>query len=116
MENQTNGKDNNAVKAKPKTLDDLWGYKMAKFPTNNLEEYRKKLSIMNKADLQAECLRIHEYPNDDRTRMEEKLLKQFRLWTVATEQTDVQATVIPDNDRTAKARRIIADMTGNAMI
>src|SRR5688572_3815678 len=80
---QTDGKDWEAPKARPKSLAALWGYKGDNYGTDSEEEYKKKLSKMNKADLQHACIKVGLMPHDSRQIMTERLFKQFRQHVAA---------------------------------
>ena len=116
MKTQIDGKDWEGARKKPQSLDEIFGYnKNTKFPTTSEAEYIAKLKKMNKADLQNECLRIHEVPHDERPRMEDKLLKQFRRWASSMKTPTKEQVIIPDNDKTQKAHRALANLLGAPM-
>lgn len=60
------------------SLDQVFGFSLAKYKTQNENEYETSLAEMNLADLQRECVRVGLLPKDDRVVMKDRLLKEFR--------------------------------------
>lgn len=74
---QAHGKDETAPK--PSTLDQIWGDDgIGKYSTLKEEEYQGHLSELNRTDLHAHASRIGIIPIDNRTLLEQRLLREFR--------------------------------------
>ena len=111
---QVDGKDYENERARPRTLNELWGFKNDKFGTLDEEIYKKKLSIMNKADLQMACIKIGLMPHDSRQTMLERLLKQFRQHVAAANTNNVKPIPLPEMNE--ELRSILASLGGNTLI
>lgn len=82
---QTDGRDYRSPKAN-RTLDELWGgSQFSKYETQDETVYASYLENLNKLDLQRECLKIGLVPNDERSIMTDRLMKQFRAYVASTE-------------------------------
>lgn len=66
------------LKTTIRSLDEIFGFQGAVYKTLEEAEYMTALAGMNKVDLQKECYRVHLMPNDDRTIMTERLLREFK--------------------------------------
>lgn len=68
----------------PTTLDQILGDTgIGRYGTMDVEDYRKELEIMNKADLQAHATKVGLVPVDDRNRMIKRLVNEFNLYVSA---------------------------------
>jgi len=81
-------------KTKVKSLDDLFGYHMARYKTSDAKEYVTRLKEMNKIDLQKECIRVGLLPNDNRAIMEERLAKEHARYVSTAVTRDIQPIVL----------------------
>lgn len=63
-----------------RSLEDIWGIQESPFGVASVQEYELKLKDMNMADLQRECAKHSLIPQDNRTLMEERLLKAFQKY------------------------------------
>jgi hypothetical protein len=64
---------------KPTTLDQLWGDTgISKYKTLDENEYSRQLVDYNKSDLQAHAISMGLVPVDDRERLTQRLIKEFR--------------------------------------
>lgn len=111
---QVDGKDYESPNARPRSLNELWGFKGDKFGTTDEEAYQKKLSAANKADLQMMCIKIGLMPHDSRSIMTERLLKQFRQHVAALQSLRVKPKPIPT--LTDKLRSVMGNLGGNTLV
>ena len=73
---QSHGKEE---KFQPATLDQIWGDDgIGKYSTNNEEEYKRQLDEMNRTDIEAHASTLGILPAGDRTRLEERLVYEFK--------------------------------------
>ena len=114
MNYEIDGKDHQSAKAQPQYLEETLGRKTSKFSTKDEDEYAQTLKAMNKADLQNECLRIFEHPHDERSRMEERLMKAFRRWNASnkpmTSNVRPQKPIEQDAKRAENIKKVIAKL------
>lgn len=108
---QTDGKD--YTKPMPKSLEEIWGSQGSKFGTTDEETYKKKLSLMNKADLQSACIKIGLVPHDNRQIMVDRLIKQFRQHVGAIQTRGLQQKPVPNNQN---LRSMMAALGGNTLV
>ena len=68
----------------PHTLEQLLGDNgMAKYKTLDIAEYEKKLNEMSKGDLHVEAVRVGIVPTDSKSFLISRLLKEFRMYSMA---------------------------------
>ena len=114
---QIDGKDDSAPNANPRTLEELWGFGDDKFGTTDSDEYKKKLSLMNKADLQRACIKIGVMPHDERNRMTERLMKQFNIRAAALRSADLRVKPMPTADALRQETAAwLGEVGGNRLI
>jgi hypothetical protein len=77
---QIDGKASEKDFSNARSLEDIFGVKESPFGVATASEYQDKLSEMNMADLQRECATHSLLPLDNRTLMEERLLKAFQRY------------------------------------
>ena len=65
--------------SKHRSLNSIFKFKHSRYNTEDVNEYNSKLRVMNKIDLQRECVRVELHPTDSRELMIERLIKQFRI-------------------------------------
>lgn len=111
---QTDGKDWESPKARPRTLAELWGFRGDKFGTLDEEQYKKSLSLMNKADLQRHCIEHGLMPHDTRQTMVDRLLKIFRQHVAAANTNNVYPIPIPKPSE--ELRRVLNNLGGNNVL
>lgn len=74
--NQTHGKIENPV-----TLDQIWGDKgTSKYGTLDHKEYEEYLRDLNKSDLQSHASKIGLVPIDDREKLVNRLISEFKKY------------------------------------
>ena len=62
-----------------KSIDELLGISASKYNTHDLKKYEDYLSNLNTSDLQAHATRVGVLPNQDRSILTKRLLKEFRV-------------------------------------
>lgn len=113
---QTDGKDWESPKARPRTLEELWGFRGSKYTTTDADEYKAQLSRMNKADLQQACIKVGLMPHDSRQIMAERLIKQFRVHTAGRAGIQTAPKTIPKaTEASEKLRRWMETAGGNTL-
>ncbi len=70
--------------ANRRSVNEIIGFKFAKYKTEDEGEYLKSINEMNKIDLQRECIRVERVPSDNRVIMVERLMKDFRSYVAST--------------------------------
>lgn len=90
VDGRLNETDAKVTRPKIRSLDELFGFQGAAYSTLNENEYISSLANMNKIDLQKECYKVHLMPNDDRTIMTERLIREFRRTVNAVNVARVQ--------------------------
>jgi len=87
------------VQLQAKSVNAIMGFALSRYKTEDAEEYQAQLRVMNKFDLQIECIRVELAPKDNRETMIERLMKQFRIHT-AGNQAPPKPVVIKVNQNT----------------
>ncbi len=95
---QVDGKKENF---KPTTLDQVWGDTgISKYNTLQETEYTERLNSYNKSDLQAHAISVGLVPVDDRDRLTQRLVKEFRKhannYRIPQTETNVSSKISPE--------------------
>lgn len=82
--------DGKEEKSKPSTLDQVWGDTgLAKYGTNNFEEYQIYLKGLNRTDIQAHAVNIGILPTDNHeiliARLEREFLRHVNSYSAPTD-------------------------------
>jgi hypothetical protein len=65
-------------KAKPTTLDQIWGDSgLSKYNTMDFEEYKARINSMNRTDIQAHAVQIGMLPTDNHQMLIARLEREF---------------------------------------
>src|SRR5690349_17056102 len=88
------------LRGKYRSLDEAYGFSNCLYKTHDEAAYAADVRAMNKADLYKECSRVGLLPNDNRTIMEERLVKKFQQETAnVLSARSVQAVVLKPSKR-----------------
>lgn len=98
---QTHGKVENPV-----TLDQVWGDTgISKYGTLDASEYEKTVRDLNKSDLQSHASKIGLIPIDDREKLIQRLVSEFKRYASIYNKPKIQE----ENSLSKRARDILAE-------
>ena len=89
-----------------KSLDEIFGFNHAKYPTHDEAKYSRGLSDMNLADLYKEAVRVGLLPTDNRNLLVERLMKEFKRTTAGVLTSDMKPVQLKPSK---KAMEILGD-------
>jgi len=71
------------IEKEPTMLEQIWGFnELAKYGTNNEEEYSKKLNEMTRTDLETHARKVGVVILESTDRLKESLKKEFRSYYI----------------------------------